>query len=116
MEPFISGRGEHAHGAVAALSVVEDLQVPEDRVGEFDADAPPPAVEQLGLHSPQNDSIMRCLTVIDGPHRWARPAPWTRWVKAHDVNSLREGRDDAAALSRSGDTRVTSMITEATRS
>ena len=57
-EPFILDRGEHAQRAVAALPVVEDLQVLEDRVGQFDAGAPPPSVELLGLHRPQNDSIM----------------------------------------------------------
>jgi hypothetical protein len=38
-------RGQHADAAVAALSVVEDLQVVEDRVGEFDSSAPAVAIE-----------------------------------------------------------------------
>lgn len=34
---------------MASLAVVEDLEVLEDRVGEFQAGAPFLAVEQLGL-------------------------------------------------------------------
>jgi hypothetical protein len=41
---------EHAKRGVAALAVVEDFQVFEDRVGEFDASAPAFAVEELDLH------------------------------------------------------------------
>jgi hypothetical protein len=40
------------------LPVVEDFEVFEDRVGQFRAGAASAAVEQLGLHRPQNDSIM----------------------------------------------------------
>jgi hypothetical protein len=36
---------------VAALAVVEDLEVLEDRVGELQPGAPSFAVEQLGLHA-----------------------------------------------------------------
>jgi hypothetical protein len=42
---------EHAKRGVAALAVVEDFQVFEDRVGELDASAPAFAVEELDLHS-----------------------------------------------------------------
>ncbi len=35
MVVFVLDRGEHAECAVAALAVVEDLEVLEDRVGQF---------------------------------------------------------------------------------
>jgi hypothetical protein len=41
---------EHAQRAVAALAVVEDLQVPKDRVGELGAGPPALPVQQLDLH------------------------------------------------------------------
>jgi hypothetical protein len=48
---FVLDRGEHADGGVAALAVVEDFLVLEDRVGQLDPGLPFPAVEQLGLHA-----------------------------------------------------------------
>jgi hypothetical protein len=43
-------RYEHAKRRVPALTIVEDLEVLEDRRGQFDAGVPPFAVEQLDLH------------------------------------------------------------------
>jgi hypothetical protein len=43
-------RGQHAEAAVAPLSVMEDLQVLKDRVGELHAGAPASLVEELDLH------------------------------------------------------------------
>ena len=37
VEEFVFGRGAVAEGGVSSLAVVEDLDVVEDRVGEFDA-------------------------------------------------------------------------------
>ena len=34
---FVFDRGEHAEGGVAPTAVMEDLEVFEDRVGEFEA-------------------------------------------------------------------------------
>jgi hypothetical protein len=48
---------EHAKRGVPALAVVEDLEVFEDCVGEFDAGAPSFSVEELNLRL-QNDSII----------------------------------------------------------
>jgi hypothetical protein len=42
---------EHAKRGVAALAVVEDLEVLEDRVGELDSGVPALAVEELDLHA-----------------------------------------------------------------
>jgi len=62
---------EHAEGGVASLPVVEDLQVLEDRISEFESGAPPPAVEQFGLHPRRRASELiptntdRC-PLIDG--------------------------------------------------
>jgi hypothetical protein len=41
---------EHAKRGVPTLAVVEDLEVFEDRVREFDACLPSSTVQQLGLH------------------------------------------------------------------
>jgi hypothetical protein len=41
---------EHARGRVASLAVVEDLEILEDRVGEFEAGAPALPAWQFGLH------------------------------------------------------------------
>ena len=49
--------GEHAERRVAPLLVVEDLEVFEHGVGPLDPGAPPPAVQQLGLHASPNDSM-----------------------------------------------------------
>ena len=43
-------RGAHPQGAVAALAVVEDLQVFEDRVGKLHSGVPSLTVQQLDLH------------------------------------------------------------------
>jgi hypothetical protein len=47
LEPY---RGQHAEAAVAALPIVEDLQVLKDRVGQFDPGALAVSVKQLHLH------------------------------------------------------------------
>jgi hypothetical protein len=43
-------RGQHAEAAVAALSVVEDLQVLKDLIRQLDPGPPAAAVQQLHLH------------------------------------------------------------------
>ena len=50
-------RGAPAQGAVASLPVMEDLQVLKDRIGELEASGPSSAIQQLGLHAGQKDSI-----------------------------------------------------------
>jgi hypothetical protein len=42
---LVLDRSEHAQGAVAASAVVEDLEVFEQGVGQFDAGAPAAPVE-----------------------------------------------------------------------
>jgi hypothetical protein len=42
--------GQHAEAGVAAAPVVEDLEVFEDRVGEFDSRLPAARVEEFDLH------------------------------------------------------------------
>jgi hypothetical protein len=67
VEVFIFDRGEHPECAVASLTVVEDLEVFEDRVGEFDACPPALTVEQLGLHSaPERFDDRVIKAVADG--------------------------------------------------
>ena len=41
---------KHAKRRVPALAVVEDLEVFEDRCGEFEPGAPPLPIEKLDLH------------------------------------------------------------------
>jgi hypothetical protein len=62
--------GEHAERWVAALTVVEDLEVLEDRVGEFDPGPPAFAVEELDLR-------VGC-SVMSVTHSWSR-AVRTNW-------------------------------------
>jgi transposase-like protein len=60
---------EHAKRRVPALTVVEDLEVFEDRVRELDAGAPSLPVEQLDLHAaPErlDDGVVEA--VADGTH------------------------------------------------
>ncbi len=42
---------------MSALTVVEDLQVLEERGGQLEAGGPGPPVQELDLHALQNDSI-----------------------------------------------------------
>ncbi|MFF1946282.1 hypothetical protein ACFVWF_29575 [Rhodococcus qingshengii] len=44
-------RGQHPEGAVPVLGVVEDLEVFEHGVGQFDPRFPSFPVEEFGLHS-----------------------------------------------------------------
>jgi len=62
-------RGAPAQGAVASLPIVEDLQVLKDRIGELEASALSPAVEQLGLHAgPEGLDGGVVVGVTDGAH------------------------------------------------
>ena len=71
---FVLDGAEHAGGGVAALAVVEDLEVVEDRVGQFQAGAPSLAVEQLGLHpSPEGLDHRVVVAVADGSHGGQQP-------------------------------------------
>jgi hypothetical protein len=58
VEGLIFVGGEHPEGAVAALAVVEDLDVFEDGVGEFEAGAPAFAVSSSVCILPQKASII----------------------------------------------------------
>ena len=50
MDGFVFDWGVHSKARVTSLSVVEDLKVLEDRVGEFDTGAPSFPVQQFDLH------------------------------------------------------------------
>ena len=66
---FVFDRGEHAERGVAALAVVEDLEVFEDRVGQFQAGPPLAAVEQFGLHAaPERLDHRVVVAVADRAH------------------------------------------------
>ena len=72
VKDLILDRGEHSDGAVAALAVVEDLEVVEDRVRQLDACLPSLAVQQLGLYSSLgrlDDRVVEAIT--NRPHRSA---------------------------------------------
>jgi len=63
-------RGEPPELAVTALSVVPDLEVIEDRVGELDAGVPLLAVEQFDLHpGPERLDHGVVVAVTDAAHR-----------------------------------------------
>src|SRR4029450_5483189 len=67
-------RGQHAEAAVAALSVVEDLQVLKDRIRQLDAGAPAVSVQQLDLHPrPERLDHGVVVAVADRPHRGHQP-------------------------------------------
>jgi hypothetical protein len=60
---------EHAKRRVSALSIVEDLQVLEDRVGELDASLRLATVGQLNLHAaPErlDDRVIEAVTDRSG--------------------------------------------------
>ena len=62
--------GVHSDARVAALSVVEDLKVLEDRVGEFDTGLPPFPVQQFDLHAgPERFDHGVIEAVADRSHR-----------------------------------------------
>ena len=74
VEVLVFDRGEHPERAVTSLSVVEDLEVLEDRVGELDASLPLATVEQLDLHAaPErlDDRVVEAVT--DRSHRRDEP-------------------------------------------
>ena len=86
VEGLIFAGGEHPESAVAALSVVEDLEVLEDRVGKLEACAPAATVQQLCLHSsPERLHHRVVVSVADTAIESASPAPLTRSLKAHEV-------------------------------
>jgi hypothetical protein len=87
VELLVLDRSSHPEGAVAALPVVENLKVFEDRVGEFDAGLPAFAVEELVCIRPQNDAMpaLSKQSPIE-PIEATRPASWVRRVKAQEVN------------------------------
>jgi hypothetical protein len=67
---FVLDGAEHGEGGVAALAVVEDLGVVEDRVGQFQAGSPSLAVEQFGLHAaPERLDHRIVVAVADRSHR-----------------------------------------------
>lgn len=71
MESFIFDRGEVAELGVAALPVVEDLQVLEYFVGEFGACFPFLAVEEFGLHlRPERFHHRIVVAIADSSQRW----------------------------------------------
>jgi hypothetical protein len=58
-------RSAHPHGRMTALTVVEYLQVVEDRVSQLDPGLPSLPVEEFGLHSaPEgfDDGVVVTLT------------------------------------------------------
>ena len=70
VDSLVFDRGVHSQGGVTSLAVVEDLEVFEDGVGQFDAGPPSLPVEQLDLHSsPEgfDDGVIEA--VADRTHR-----------------------------------------------
>jgi len=67
-EEDLVGRGEEvahdAEAAVASLPVVEDFQVLEDRVGQFDTRLPASLVEEFDLH-PRPERFDHRVVVAD---------------------------------------------------
>ena len=87
VDSFVFYGCAHCDAGVASLSVVEDLKVFEDGVGQFDTGAPSVPVEQFDLHAtPErfDDGIVE--TVPIDPIEGTRPDSRARWVNAQDVN------------------------------
>ena len=57
LDHFILDRRPHRERAVTSLPIVEDLEVLEDRDAQLHAGPPLLAVQQLGLHPTQKDSM-----------------------------------------------------------
>ena len=58
-------RCEHTQGRVAALAIVEDLEVLEDRARQLDSGLPPLPIEELDLHpAPEgfDDRVVEAVT------------------------------------------------------
>lgn len=73
-EHLILDRGEHPECGVAALTVVEDLEVLEHGVGELDTAAPALPIEEFGLHpSPERLDHGIVEAIADAAHRWQQP-------------------------------------------
>jgi hypothetical protein len=72
---------------VTPLSVVEDLQVLKDRVGQLDTGSPASPVEQLDLQ-PRPERLHHgvVVAVADRAHRGTSPASLTRWVNPQEAN------------------------------
>lgn len=87
VDSLVLDRGSHPQARVSALAVVEDLEVFEDGVGQFDAGSPPPPVEELDLHpGPERFDHSIIETVAIDPIEGSRPDCWARWVNAQEVN------------------------------
>lgn len=77
---LVLDRAEHAERGVPPLTVVEDLKVLEDRVGELETGVPSLAVEELDLHPrPERFHLAVVVAVTDRAHglgqaRVQRPA------------------------------------------
>ncbi len=66
--------GVHSEARVASLSVVEDLKVLEDRIGEFDAGLPSFPVQQFDLHpGPERFDHRVVEAIADRSHRREQP-------------------------------------------
>ena len=64
----------HSEGWVASLVVVEDLEIFEDRVREFDAGASPFAVQEFDLHAgPDRFNHGVVVAIANGAHRRHEP-------------------------------------------
>jgi hypothetical protein len=72
---------------VAALAVVEQLQVLKDRVGQLDAGAPAVPVQQLDLHAgPERPGHGIVVAGADAAMEGTSPDALARWLNAHEVN------------------------------
>jgi hypothetical protein len=76
VKQFALYRGAHAQGGVTSPAVVEDFQIVEDGVGQFDACVPAFSVERLGLHSaPERFDDRVVAAISDRPHRGHQSGP-----------------------------------------
>ncbi len=72
---------------MAASAVVEDLEVLEQRVGQFDAGAPAPPVEQFSLDAPPEGLDDGCRNSLrSSPIEGSSPDSFARRVNAQEVN------------------------------
>ena len=67
-------RCEHTQRRVTPLAIVEDLEVFEDRTGQFDACAPALPIEQFDLHAtPERFHHRVVVAVANRTHRRKQP-------------------------------------------
>ncbi len=74
MAEFVLHARDHAKRRVSASPIVEDLQVLEDRIRDFNTGLPSRSIEEFDLHgAPGRFDHRVAVAVAHGAHRWHQP-------------------------------------------